>query len=786
VTLAELGVQESRFSGREQFRYIPREKDRDIADALQEGDRRLVIVRGPRLAGTTRALTHAAQVILPDHRVVAFTVDQRLSMAEMVQQAAQWACDWPGAVLWLDPLSTGQLEQIDQALLDALPDGLWVLATLHTEDSTVYHAPAHVMQTLDERAALVTLGTLTSGERAALRAEEAYRDLASALDDGSDVLMGRLMVALDQIRDALAPGADETSSDRTSLLHAATDWWRIGMPGLLTRDALAAIYKHYRRTAAGLGPDAAVSTLGFDRALTWATSEADPGRPQLVDVQTVTGGVQYVPHPLLDVVADEHGTGWTIADALWAYAERTVRGSARIRIGYAALDYAAFAHARNLLGGFQPAQVSPNALLAIAGWLDTTGDARAAHSWYAKVIATADADDAPQAMYRLGHLEGDLGNPSDARRWYERAIETKHPNVAPMAMTNLGTLEKQQGNEAEARRLWKQAIRTGHADAGPRAMVNLATLAMEQQDLREARRRWEQAISTGHPDMSPESSYNLGILEERLGDYKQARRRWEQAIGTGHPNMSPRAMLALAQFESEQGNVPKALRWYEKAIDSEHPDVAPQAMYGLGLLERELRNDPEARRWYDEAIKTKHPDAAPKAMTNLGILESQQGNGLEARRLWEQAIRTGHAEAASKAKIGIATMESDQGNISEARRLLAEAAKAGLPEVTASVMLNLGILDVRHGNLAAARRSWEQLISTGIMPHAQIAKQYLGEMNRQQDEQHRAEQFTKYGWQVYADEDLMTSKPSADSEKQGKDNRPQPYEDTPTPPSTTA
>ena len=464
--------------------------------------------------------------------MVAFTVDQRLSMTDIVQEAAQWARDWPGAVLWLDPLSADQLEQIDKALLDALPDGLWVLATLRTEEGTGYRAPAHVIRVLDKHAALVTLGTLTSGERAALRAEEAYRDLAPALDHDPDVLIGRLMVALDQIRDALTPGANKTSGDRVSLLRATTDWWRVGMPSLLTRDALAAIYEYYRRTTAGLGPDVAVSTLGFDRALAWATSEADPGRPQLIDVQTVTRGVQYVPHPLLDVVAGEQGTGWTVADALWAYAERTVRGNARIRIGYAALDYGAFAHAQNLLDRFRPAQISPAALLAIARWLNTTGDIRAARRWYTKVIATADADAIPQAMYSLGGLEIKLGNLPEARRWYNKAIQTKDPEVAPKAMNNVGTLECEQGNFPEARRHWEQAIRTGHPEAAPRAMVNLGTLALGQQGQHQARELWEQAIGTGHPDMSPQAMLNLALLDQSQGNYKQARRRWEQAIGT--------------------------------------------------------------------------------------------------------------------------------------------------------------------------------------------------------------------------------------------------------------
>ena len=608
VMLTDLGVQESRFSGWEQFPYISREKDRGLTDALQEGDRRLVIARGQRLAGTTRTLARAAQAVLPDHRLVAFTVDQRLSVAEMVEEAAQWARDWPGAVLWLDPLSTGQLEQIDQALLDALPDGLWVLATLHTEESIGYRAPAHVMRVLDECAALVTLGTLTSGERAELRAEEAYRDLAPALDHDSDVLIGRLMVALDQIQDALTPGADETSSDRVSLLWVVTDWWRIGMPGLLTHDVLAAVYEDYRRAVAGLDPGVAVSTLGFDRALTWATSEASPGRPQLIDIQAVTRAVQYVPHPLLAVVAGDQETGWTVADALWTYAERTVRGSARIRIGYTALDHQAFAHARNLLDRFPPAQVSPAALLVIANWLAATGDAQGARSWYAKVMATGAVAGVPPALYGLGRLEQELGNLPEAHQWYDKAIKSKDPEAAPKAMTNLGNVERFQGNVSEARRLWEQAIGTGHPEAAPRAMGNLGSLALEQQDQPEARRLWELAIGTGHPDMSPKAMLKLAALDYSLGNYEQARRWLEQTIGTNNPDNAPRAMYSLARLESEQGSSLKARSWYEKAVNSEHQDVAPQAMYGVGLLEQELVNLPEARRWYDKAIKSEDPE----------------------------------------------------------------------------------------------------------------------------------------------------------------------------------
>ena len=48
--------------------------------------------------------------------------------------------------------------------------------------------------------------------------------------------MGRLMVALDPIQDALTRGRAEESADRVALLRAVTDWYRVAMPGLLTHD----------------------------------------------------------------------------------------------------------------------------------------------------------------------------------------------------------------------------------------------------------------------------------------------------------------------------------------------------------------------------------------------------------------------------------------------------------------------------------------------------------------------------------------------------------------------
>lgn len=75
VTLRQLGVHPSRFDPEGDSPYIERDvdKDEDWASAMREGDRRLLIVQGPRLAGTTRTLAEIARTSpLASYRLLAY------------------------------------------------------------------------------------------------------------------------------------------------------------------------------------------------------------------------------------------------------------------------------------------------------------------------------------------------------------------------------------------------------------------------------------------------------------------------------------------------------------------------------------------------------------------------------------------------------------------------------------------------------------------------------------------------------------------------------------------
>jgi hypothetical protein len=409
VTPRQLGVHPSRFGAEGDSPYVERDIDRDLSNALRNGDRRLIIVQSPRLAGATSTLAQAAQTHLTDHRVLAYVDDPRLTIREMVTQSRRWTADGPWAVLWLDDLTPAQLGQLDSALLDDLPSEMWILATVRDKQLRGFRIPEHVRLFLEERAVVVKLGTISGQERDALRAQSTYGALRPALDSGDDLLMGRLMVALDQIQEALTPGSSEETTDRIALLRAVTDWYRAGMPTLLTRRVLEELYAAYRGELVGHDQDRPTSTARFGGALAWATARSSRERPRLVDLEEAGRSSWYVPYPLLAVVADDTDQpgAWPVPDALWAYADRHLKRDQRRDIGYTALDQGAYRQAQSLLG-HHDTEVDPGAKFAIAFWLRKAGEIAAARQWYRSVILTKGRLNnnyrtlsAPLSMWRL-------------------------------------------------------------------------------------------------------------------------------------------------------------------------------------------------------------------------------------------------------------------------------------------------------------------------------------------------------------------------------------------------
>ncbi|WP_068929379.1 tetratricopeptide repeat protein [Planobispora rosea] len=752
IDLYQLGVHRSRFAEADTSPpHIPRSCDAKLAAALtrldEPGTPRLIVVEGERLAGTSHTLAHALRSHLPTWRLAAFTDDPTVRLSDLITQALDWAEPEAGVVLWLDAIGTDRLgeltapllEALTQARLAAVPKHLLIAVTVHQQVTSPdgekpLRLAGHVRELLRERALHLVVGTLTADERARLSAEPAYDRLRPLLDDAArELVMGRLMVTLDQLRHALTPGTGEQAADRIALLRAATDWQRAQVPARLTAKALQRLWKAYRRQISNLPKRTRLPTDAFTRALAWASAPATAARPQLIDF-----GPFYWPHPLLAVVAEEpEPVGWPISPALWDYAEAHLEAGQRYTLAATAVDRGDLPGADRLLRSIPAAMVAASTAYALARRLHINGSLSAARHWYLHIIELDRPDESPRVMVGLGILEQQQGDIGQARTWFTRAVESGHPDQAPRAMVDLGILEYGQGDIGQAHTWFTRAVESGHPDWAPDAMVNLGVLEEELGDIGQARTWYTRTIASDHPDHAPAAMVGLGVLEKKQGDIGQARTWFTRAVESGHPDQAPKAMVNLGVLEYEQGRLEQARSWYTRTIASDHPDHAPAAMVNLGILEKKQGDIGQARTWFTRAVESGYPDQAPKAMVSLGVLEKKQGDIDQARTWFTRAVESGHPDHAPAAMVNLGILEKNQGDIGQARTWYARTIESDHPDQAPSAMLNLGVLEYEQGDIGQARTWFTRAVESG---HPDKAPKVMVNLGILEEEQGRLEQ----------------------------------------------
>jgi tetratricopeptide (TPR) repeat protein len=743
LELGDLGVHWSRATADGYGPYVAREADRELNEAIS-GGQTLVAVFGTVLAGRTRTLAEAAQRHLPDAWLVWFEEMPGTRLSDMVDEARHLARGGP-VVLWLENADLVVLSQFSDGLLDELPPGFRVLMTLDEAliDSGVL--PADAARVLSTPKACARLGLITAEERERLLAQPAYAQIAAVNAD--EPLMGRLMVSLDRVIDALET-SDEESICRVAVLHAAVDWQRAAVPKPLTGKVIEELYHGgFWRELARRGPNSAVSRTQFRQAIKSLLAPAPRHGPQLLD-EVYSGRVTHLrPHPLLATVADNprRPPGWAISETLWNYLAKTLDDPQLLKVGLNAFSRGDHAHARRLLGSLDVVTIPAEIIFTIATDAYHAGQTTAARTWFAKAIESDHPDYAPWAMIVLGVLESVPGHIEEARKWFTKAIETGHADFAPGAMVNLGKLEKEQGRIQEARSWYTKAIKSGHADAAPAAMFGLGVLEEEQGRIEEARKWYTEAVESGHADNAPKAMLSLGNLEKEQGRIDEARKWYAKAIESGHADAAPTAMGNLGNLETEQGRIDEARKWYAKAIETSHADAAPAAMFDLADLEKKQDRIEEARNWYTKAIASDHPDYAPKAMNNLGLLERYQGHLEEARALFNHAISTGHADAAPAVMFNLGALDHQQGRIKEARDWYTKVLASRSAEWAPAAMFGLGMLEQGQGRIQEARTWYGKTLAGGQPDWASRAQAQLDQLRRHLEDIQRAETFAKYG-----------------------------------------
>lgn len=739
VSPEDLGVHPTRFGRRGASPYVARAADDKLERALADDRQRVVVLHGRKLAGTTRTLARAVTTVLPSHRVLVYRPDPRQRLTDLIDDARRWA-GRPGAVLWLDEITAAQLAELDHDLVGRLPAGLRLCLPCDTTQVTGFHVPHHLTRVLREDAAVVELDVLSIAERARLRDDPTYRDLVPAIDTGTPVLLGRLLVTLDALERQLRP-TGEDGVDRVALLRAVTDWQRAGVPARLRRRDLADLHDRYRREVAGTNE---AGPSGFARALRAAREH----QPPLVERVRTRGGTHYAPHPLLAAVADDPdgAARWPVSGALWYHAEHALSEDVRCHLALVALDRSDVAHAYALLRTAPNAVLDAAVVLTIAEWLNANDDVPTARRWYETAADAGDPVVSPNALYDLGTLEFRLGDLDRARHWYLRTIEAGEPDTTARAKYCLGLIARDQGDVDEAVHWLRLAIDTGHPVFSPKATLVLGDYAIVRDEVDQAREWLRQAIDSDEPEASPRAMNLLGQLEHRTGNPAQARELLQRAVESGHPTMAPSSMHWLGEVDLAADHVALARRWFLRAVDSGDPDAGPHSMRALGTLAWCENDDPaEARCWYQQAIDTGHPDACPPALYELGRLEGHLGNLHAARHYLELAAATGYPKLVDQARHNLGVVADDLGEIDQARRAYREAIDSGVAEPVALGLFNLACLEERQGDTDQAHALFQATVATGYQPVADQARRALAELEQRLTDIEEATRFVERG-----------------------------------------
>ncbi|RKS10310.1 Sel1 repeat-containing protein [Nocardiopsis sp. Huas11] len=793
----------SRFGAGGHSPHVRREVDGPIAEALRDDGRRVVLVSGPRLAGSTRALAHGAHEVLGDHPVVAFLDDPDVELAAMVAEAGALSgasgVTAPGTVLWIDRLSARRYAELARTDAARLPDGLRILAVADSALVRGLRVPAEAEAAMRAHGAPIELGPMTEAERRRLRAGTAYADpgLQARLDaDDGTLLLGRLLVDLAPFHADLLPG---TSTNRTALLRAVTDWRRVDPPSRLVWDDLERLYRAYREELTGAPQSAGVSAIGCEAALKWA-SRPTRERPALVEERSDQSGTYYSPHPLLAAIADESGQdcAWPVADPMWEHGDTRFEGEARRDIGYAAIEAKALTAAQRLLS-HTDTRMDPVVLLYLGQVLMDSGDLDAARHWFTRVADQGGgaADTVPLAYFVLGGLEDARDDAEAARRWWALAIESGHPEWAPEAMVSLGELDWRQGDTDSARRWWIRAAGveagegrdggsgpdapgsgpaagaggadTGASDAAAAAMYNLAVLEHRTGDRDAARAWYTHASASGVVDVAAKAMVDLGTLDRDRGDIEGARAWWGRAVRSGDPTAAPRARARLEALDrvdvvaerpvEPDGSAPATVESVGRPVETgdsaavaEQPAEQLVGPEGSPAATPEPVAEPVGAGASGEPVGATAPEETavhdapgfptdPQALLDLGESAAARGEADTARDLLTRAAESGDPHAAPRAMNALGAFEEDQGEIHEARGWYIRAVKTKDADLAPRSLLELGRLDHRQGWFENARTWFGHVVRTGHADAAPHALYLLAHLEQDQDETDEARQW---------------------------------------------
>lgn len=390
--------------------------------------------------------------------------------------------------------------------------------------------------------------------------------------------------------------------------------------------------------------------------------------------------------------------------------------------------------------------VSMAALLAVAGYAQTSPQAGAVDQALIQEFAKAASDEARAALLSQ--------HPALADDAYRRALST------------LGGGMLQRRELASAERTYRSLLWLGEVTRKDRtragALSGLGSVEGQRGNLLRALALLGESLTLGEPlgeaDLLQPVYSSLGIVQRRLGEYDKATASFDRALVLARElkrdDMVARVYNNIGAMHLSRGRLDMALEFFQKSLDLKKDDGGrgtvdmATSLNNIGAVHEELGDYARALPYFTRARdlmeKIGAPAGAVTALGNIGHARAALGQVELARQAFEQALTlaetAGDGNAAATILYNLGHLARDGGDVKGAevfQRLSLAMRKAGgdvagLTESHAEVAQLL----LMQGRLAEAEA--EALLSVSVagsagqLGHLARAQLYLGQTYERQ------------------------------------------------------
>jgi len=476
----QLGVTPTRYTRKSSDPYVARPSvDMSLDNLLRiTGERHpFIVLHGHAKAGKSRTLAEAVRRAQPDAKILLPATAADLK--DIVQLDPDPFSSDAEVIVWLDNISTADLDQLTNGLIARITNHASIIASMTTQNySSAISGPSAIGRTAIELATVLLLPFELSEQERHTAASLYPRECGGKRRDPGSMSIGEVLVGGEELVARYRAGRAECPAGY-AVVMAAIDCRRAGFTRPLSDDDLRTLFSLYApRVHAGIP----LTEETFKSALDWATK---PVASQVALLQSRRRGWWTVLEYVVAAEDSAREAKRPVPDFLWEELLRSVEA-------FEAMSLGTSAYLRNFRSvaiealkiALHDDGMRPAAAFRLGVVLEESGHAADAIEVFRFGVELNDTEYSPRCTIHLGLLLEESGDWKGARSAYEHGINARQPELSDSAATNLELL----GSLEEARTTPRIRLQVAH-DNGPEEQRTRKRPGIDWHDVTPARHR---------------------------------------------------------------------------------------------------------------------------------------------------------------------------------------------------------------------------------------------------------------------------------------------------------